>query len=226
MTRAITYVRVSTTSQADSGLGLEAQAASCHAWCEREGAELAAAHSDEGVSGAAGVDKRPGLLAAIGELRRGDVLLVAKRDRLGRDPIVCAMIERLAERKGARIVSAAGEGTDSDEPTAILMRRIVDAFGEYERLVIGARTKAALQAKRERGEKTGGDRPIGHQVAADGVTLQRDPRETRALQIIRQLREEGLSIRAIAERLNVAGVPARGKTWHATTVARVLKRAA
>ena len=44
--------------------------------------------------------------------------------------------------------SAAGEGTDTDGPTDILMRRIVDAFGEYERLIIKARTKAALRSRR------------------------------------------------------------------------------
>lgn len=59
------------------------------------------------------------------------MLIVAKRDRLGRDPMVVAMIESAVKRKGARIVSAAGEGTDSDSPTDILMRRMVDAFAEY-----------------------------------------------------------------------------------------------
>ena len=47
-------------------------------------------------------------------LGKGDVLIVAKRDRLGRDVLNVAMFERLAERKGARIVSAAGEGTDTN----------------------------------------------------------------------------------------------------------------
>src|SRR5206468_4066133 len=68
---------------------------------------------------------RPVLLDAVAALKRGDVLLIAKRDRLGRDVIAVAMIERLIERKGARVVSAAGEGTDSNDPTVMLMRRIV-----------------------------------------------------------------------------------------------------
>lgn len=58
------------------------------------------------------------------------------------------------------MVSAAGEGTDSDNPTDILMRRIVDAFGEDERLLIGARAKAALRAKRAQGLRAG-DVPFG-----------------------------------------------------------------
>ena len=83
------------------------------------------------------------------------MLIVAKRDRLGRDVIAVAMIERLAERKGARILSAAGEGTEGSDPASMLQRRILDAFSEYERLIIGARTKAALKAKRARGEAAG-----------------------------------------------------------------------
>jgi DNA invertase Pin-like site-specific DNA recombinase len=53
---------------------------------------------------------------ALNALRRGDVLIVAKRDRIARDAFVSVLIEREAAKKGARIVSAAGEGTDSDDP--------------------------------------------------------------------------------------------------------------
>ena len=147
----IAYLRVSTDQQTQSGAGLDAQ----HDACLRVAGELAGVYRDEGVSGKTGLDKRPALLEAIAELGKGDVLIVAKRDRLGRDPLVVAMIESAVQRKGARIVSAAGEGTDSDSPTDVLMRRMVDAFAEYERLIIGARTKAALQAKKQRGERTG-----------------------------------------------------------------------
>lgn len=63
---------------------------------------LAAVFRDEGVSGSTGLDKRLGLLAAIAALKKGDLLLVAKRDRLGRDPLVVAMIEGAVQRKGAQ----------------------------------------------------------------------------------------------------------------------------
>lgn len=60
-----------------------------------------------------------------------DVLLVAKRHRLGRDVLNVVMIERLVERRGAWVISAAGEGSDDDSPTGKLMRQIIDAFAEY-----------------------------------------------------------------------------------------------
>lgn len=221
---AVAYLRVSSDEQAQSGLGLEAQEATCRAAAGRLGAALVAIRTDAAISGATGLEQRPGLLEALGELGRGDVLLVAKRDRLGRDPLVVAMIEAAARRRGARIVSAAGEGTEGDAPTDILMRRIVDAFAEYERLVIGARTKAALQSKRRRGERAGAV-PFGY-TADEAGRLIPDEGEQGILALIRSLRNEGMSIRQIASELNTRKLPARGNRWHSTTVARLLKTAA
>jgi hypothetical protein len=103
------------------------------------------------------LNQRPGLLAALSALRQRNacILLVARRDRLARDVLVAALVERLAERDGATVQAADGpaEGTS---PEAVLMRRIIDAFAEYERLVVRARTRAALALKRSRGERTGG----------------------------------------------------------------------
>lgn len=110
---------------------------------------------DAGVSGGLALEHRPALLAALDAIGGGDVLLIAKRDRLGRSVLNVAMIERLVERKGARIVSAAGEGTDDDGPTSVLMRQIVDSFAQYERAVIRSRTRAAMAAKKRRGERAG-----------------------------------------------------------------------
>ena len=155
------------------------------------GAAVVGPFSDESVSGAAGLDKRPRLLDAIAELGQGDVLLVAKRDRIARDPIVCAMIEAVVSRKGARIVSAAGEGTEGDNPTDVLMRRIVDAFAEYERLLIAARTRAAMQAKARRGERCGTIR-FGFDLGADGTKLVANDAEQRAVGIIREMRTPGI----------------------------------
>lgn len=222
---AVAYLRVSTDEQAQSGAGLEAQRAACERWAAAQGATLTVCR-DEGVSGAAPLDERPALLEALAALRKGDVLLVAKRDRLARDPMVTAMVERMAQRAGARVVSAAGEGTDGDSPTDVLMRRIVDAFAEYERLLIGQRTKAALKAIRSSGRKTGGDVPYGFQLGADGRTLEPCASEQRVIARVRELRAAGLSQRAIAADLTAAGLLARtGKPFVNVQVGRMLEAA-
>jgi DNA invertase Pin-like site-specific DNA recombinase len=179
------------------------------------------------VSSVDPLDRRPELLEAIAALRKGDVLVVAKRDRLGRDPIIVAMIEAAVARKGARIVSAIGEGTESNNPTDILMRRVVDAFAEYERLVIKERTRAALAVKRARGEKLGGRVEYGYSIAADGRTLVPCPAEQATLSLIRELRASGKTLQAIAGELNTRGIQRReGSTWDHQFVGLLLRRQA
>ena len=225
-TIAVGYIRVSTD---DQNLGPDAQRAAMAAWCETHGVTLAEVHADHGVSGGAPVDKRPGLLAAVDALPAcgAGLLLVAKRDRLARDVVVCAMAERLAEREGARVVSAAGEGTDGadGDPASLLMRRMVDAFAEYERAIIRARTRAALAVKKARGERVG-HVPFGYRVADDGVHLVEDEDEQNVLGIVAEYRREGLSLRSVGERLTRRGIlPRSGGKWHAQTVARVARSA-
>ena len=187
--KVIGYLRVSTEEQS---LGLDAQRMACEGYCHKQGLELHEVFSDEGLGGALSFEKRPGILNAIASLNKGDVLIVAKRDRLSRgDVLAMAMIEASVLRKGARIVSASGEGTENEDPSSILMRRMVDAFGEYERLIIKSRTRAALQTKKAKGERVGYV-PFGHRLADDGIHLEIDELEQEILQQLRDLRRDGL----------------------------------
>lgn len=222
-TLAVAYIRVSTE---DQSLGPDAQRAAIERWAVAHGVTVVAVHEDVGVSGGLELDRRPALLEALRsvEQHRAGVLVVAKRDRLARDVVVAAAIERLAEGKGARVVSADGTG-NADGPEGMLMRGLVDLFAQYERALIRSRTKAALAVKKARGERVG-DVPIGFRVAADGRQLSAHDGEQAAVDRVRTLRAEGLTIRAIADTLNAEGIAARGKRWHATTVARLLERTA
>ena len=221
---AVGYVRVSTE---DQGLGLEAQRAALAVWAARAGVELVAVHEDRGVSGGAAIDRRPGLLAALDALAvsGAGVLLIAKRDRLARDVLVAAMADRLVERGGARIVSADGVGEGSD-PSAALLRGMVDLFASYERAMIRGRTVAALGQKRARGECTG-TVPVGCRLAADGLHLEADPVEARTVAAVVEGRGAGLSLRAIVAELATRGmVTRRGGAIQLAQVVRILRRAA
>lgn len=216
-------MRVSRDGQ---GLGIEAQRTALKQWCEQQGVTAVGVFTDEGISGAADLERRPGLLRALDALSesRAGVLLVAKRDRIARDTLMAAMIERLVERAGGRVVTANGAGNGTG-PEALLMRRMIDAFSEYERSLIRARTRAALAVKKAKGERVG-DPPYGMQVAADGCHLEPHPMEQLAVQLAADYRREGLSYRAIGERLVDAGHnPRRGGAWHTQTVARLVGRA-
>jgi DNA invertase Pin-like site-specific DNA recombinase len=171
---------------------------------------------------------------AIAAIQRGDVLLVAKRDRLARgDALLTAMIEAAVRRRGGRILSAAGEGTDDDDPASILMRRMIDAFAEYERLIIAARTRAALRAKSARGERAG-QVPYGRRLSGNGprsrkrglpTGLEPDQAEVATIALMVELRAAGRSLRAIARELDRRGHRTkRGKPWRQSTVHDVLRR--
>jgi DNA invertase Pin-like site-specific DNA recombinase len=222
--RAVAYVRVSTADQADSGLGLEAQQTAIQSAAARLGVTLIQTFSDAGVSGGLPLEQRPALLAALDSIRAGDVLLVAKRDRLGRDVLNVAMIERLVERRGARVVSAAGEGSDDDSPTGKLMRQIIDAFAEYERAVIRARTKSAMGVAKRQGRRVG-HLPWGRSVSDDGRTLIVNVEEVAVLEEIRRLRHRGLTLDDIASELNQRGLSNRqGRSWKPSFIGQLLER--
>lgn len=219
------YLRVSTDQQVESGLGLEAQQKAINDYAKKVDSKVNDIYRDEGLSGSLSLEKRPGMLNAISMLKKGDLLIVAKRDRLGRDPLVVAMIESAIARKGARIVSAAGEGTENNDPSSILMRRMIDAFGEYERLIIKARTKSALQAKKSKGQRVG-HIPYGYRLANDKIHLVPDKREQETIKNIKELHENGVSIRAAAAVLNEQKLLNRGEApWNHASLHRVLTNA-
>jgi DNA invertase Pin-like site-specific DNA recombinase len=217
-TRAVAYIRVSTDEQA---LGPEAQRAAIEAWARAQGVTVTSWHSDLGVSGSLSPDRRPALMAALDALSEsGSGLFVAsKRDRLGRDLVGTAMLERLAERAGARVVTADCVGAE-DTPEGGLLRGLVDCFAAYELCIIRARTKAALRVKALRGERTG-QLPFGYGVAPDGVRLVPIPAEQTVIERVRSLRADGVTMRAIVARLNSEGAPCRGSRWHLSLVARL-----
>ncbi len=221
---AVAYIRVSTEEQT---LGPEAQRAAIESWAARQGVQVTSWHVDKGVSGGADIAERPALVAALGELRAAGagVLLVAKRDRLARDTYIAGAIERAAEQSGARVACADGTA-NGDTPADAFMRSILDAAAQYERALIRARTKAALGAKKARGERAG-TVAYGYRLAADGVRVEPDAAEQGVLSVVRELRAAGMSHRAIVAALAARGLASRaGGALSQTQVARILARAA
>jgi len=226
--KIIIYTRVSTDQQAESGLGLAAQKKICEEYAKKMGQEISAFYTDEGISGAATIEDRPGLMSAINSLKKGDILLVAKRDRLARDQGVIVFIEMAVRKKHAHIRSASGEGTEGDfnDPSSFMLRGITDLFSQFERMLIKDRTKKALQAKKERNELVGRV-PFGYRLCSDGVHLELDEREQHVLSQMRDLRKKGYTIRKIAMEMNERGAFNRGDSpWNHASVHRILKMAA
>jgi len=206
---AVGYLRVSTGEQAESGAGLEAQREAIMAEAGRRGWSVRwiedAGYSAKNLN-------RPGIAEALEQLRRGRVeaLVVAKLDRLSRSLLDFAGLMAEARREGWAIV-ALDLGVDTTTPSGEMMANVLASFAQFERRLIGQRTKDALAVKRSQGVRLG--RPL---------VLPKPVRQ----RIVRE-REAGRSYRAIAERLNAAGTPTAhgGARWHASTV-RAAERAA
>lgn len=216
---AVAYVRASTD---DQRLSPTAQRDQIEAWAAREGITVLAWHVDAGVSGGSEIADRPALVAALGELRscRAGILVVARRDRLARDVWIAATIERAASAAGARVVAADGTANGST-PADQFMRTVIDAASQYERGLIRARTRAALAAKKARGERVG-QIPYGYSATSDGK-LETNAAERAVIEIVRELHDAGLSHRSIVRELEARGVVSRvGRPFQATQIARML----
>ena len=213
------YCRVSTEDQT-----VEQQETALKAWCRSRGFDLVAVYSEIGVSGGADLEKRSGLLEAINglDLHNAATFLAVRRDRVARDVVKAAMINKLVADQGSKLITTDGIGED-DSPAGVMFGQIVDVFSQYEKAIIKLRTVTKLNEKRLRGELTG-QPPIGSEVGPDGKTLVPNAAESEALAIIQSLYAKGASIRSIAASLNEQGIAARGKRWYPTTVTRTLER--
>ena len=224
VTRWISYCRVSTDQQGIRGLGIEAQRAAIAAYVDRSGGELIEEYVE--VESGKRAD-RPQLRESLAACQRlGARLIIAKLDRLSRS---VSFIANILESRADFVIV--------DLPDANrLTIHIMAAVAENEREMISKRTKAALQAAKARGVKLGNPRGIQKDAAARGRKLGQDARTEKARKFalmmygtIRKLQGAGLSLNAIAKRLNDEGtLTASGKSgsWTATAVRNIIRQAA
>jgi DNA invertase Pin-like site-specific DNA recombinase len=212
--RFIAYYRVSTDKQGRSGLGLEAQQAAVQARLNG-GPWTLAAEFTEIESGRR--SKRPQLLAALAACKKQKAkLVVAKLDRLTRN--VRFMLTLLDS--GVEVLFC-----DMPEVTGAMGRFLLTTMAstaELEAGLVSERTKAALAAAKQRGVRLG---VMGAEVLAPRYHAEARERAKQLAPIIRELREQGCSLREIAvelERRNVA--TPRGGRWHPQLVQRIVQR--
>jgi DNA invertase Pin-like site-specific DNA recombinase len=201
--RVIGYARVSTDEQADSGAGLEAQVHAVRLAADRNGWDLIKIVRDEGAS-AKDLD-RPGLRDLLGEAVDADAIAVSKLDRLTRSLVGLADLIDWAKRNRLALI-ALDLGLDTSTETGRLVARIMASVAEWEREMIGRRTRDAAAVRRAAGKVMG--RP--------GV---RDQMPEVAARIAAE-RAAGMGWQAIADRLNADGAPTvrGGARWRVSSV--------
>lgn len=223
------YLRVSTDRQAEEGLGLPVQRARIEAWASEAGHVVTSWHVDEGESGSNGLETRLGLAAALEELGPARGFVVYRLDRLARDVVLQEQLLREIWQAGAEVFSTAKgeagvlERDDPSDPSRRLIRVVLGAVAEYERAMIRLRMSSGRRLKAERGGFAYGAPPYGWKAAAGELVPIDD--EQKVIRRIARYRADGLSLRAIAQKLNDAGVPSRrGGRWSSETVRAVVGR--
>ena len=204
--RAVAYRRVSTDGQGESGLGLAAQYAACEAEVARRGWTLTTVATD--VASGKALTRRPALAEALDLLARGeaDVLVCAKLDRLSRSTLDFASLLERSTREGWR-VAVLDVAVDTSTPAGELTATMVAAAAQYERRLIGERTRAALAVKRAQGVTLGRPRRVTTEVADRVVAL----------------RAEGLSWPKVCAALEAEGVApvGGGARWYPQSARRI-----
>lgn len=223
MSKIIAYYRVSTSKQVKSGLGLEAQQYAVAAYAATSGCEIIESFT-EVESGKN--NNRPELNEAL-ELCEitGARLVIAKLDRLSRS---VAFLSGLMESKV--------KFTACDNPEATeLTIHILAAVAEAERKAISERTKAALQAAKQRGQRLGNPniaeaRALRDMAAAlikanEARVSASNIRAEKVMRVIDKAREKGAhTLQAIADYLNekTSISTPRGGKWSRAAVQRIL----
>ncbi|MXV86697.1 MAG: hypothetical protein F4117_15115 [Acidimicrobiales bacterium] len=208
--RVVSYARVSTGTQAQSGLGTEAQHRAVDREAHARGWQVVSRITDDAVSGTIPTERRPKLRTALGQLASGelDVLAVARSDRLARSAIELLQLHERAEAEGWTL-AALDPPIDLTEPEGRLYIGIRALFAEFEAAMAGARTSEALDVAKRRGVRLG--RPSQHSETTKALAA--------------GLRADGRSYGQIAAELAEAGIctPNGNTEWTRSSVQSLLR---
>jgi putative DNA-invertase from lambdoid prophage Rac len=147
MSRTFAYARVSTTEQATQNQVGEIEAAGFKVEPHRIISET--------ISGSVSAMQRPGFTRLLEKMEQGDVLIVTKLDRLGRDAIDVTSTVNLLDTRGIRVHCLALGGTDLTSSAGRLTMQVINAVAQFERDLLIERTQAGLARAKAEGKRIG-----------------------------------------------------------------------
>jgi site-specific DNA recombinase len=222
--RVIGYCRCSLDEQATEGKTLPMQESRIRAYAVAQDLELVDMIVDAGEW--SGSLDRPGLQRALAALKSGDAdgIVVLCLDRLSRS--VADLAKLTSECFQDHQLYSVMEQIDPRSPAGRLFLNMMVSFSQFERERIGERTRNVMRHKAALGERVG-KVPYGYDLGLDGVHLIKNCSEHDVIQSIRDMRQQGLSLRRIAQVLSESGIEtkeARGR-WSHQSVDRIVQRA-
>lgn len=218
--QVIGYIRVSTTDQADNGVSLDAQRQKIGAYALANGHQVGGIFVDTMSGGRA--DNRPELQKALTAVMAcGGVLVVYSLSRLARSTRDTITISEQLSKADADLVSLS-EKLDTTTAAGKMVFRMMAVLAEFEKDQISERTTTALAYKSSQGERVG-QVPFGYQLDSDGIHLVSNAVEQAIITTINNLRNQGHTLRAIADHLNEQNITSKsGGRWYASSVRSVI----
>jgi putative DNA-invertase from lambdoid prophage Rac len=198
------YCRVSTGRQATEGQSLEVQERQVRAWADLHGWTLDTMVIERGVSGSIHVAERPEGSKLMASLRKGDVLIASKLDRLFRSALDALQTVEDFKARGISLVLIDLSGDVTGNGLGKLFLTVSAAFAEAERDKIRERVQSVKTDQKARNRYLGGIMMWGYRKAADG-SLEAIPEQQAAIERMRKMRASGASLRAIAGAMQADG---------------------
>jgi len=189
MSRVFAYCRVSTTDQTTQNQIIEIKAAGFAIEVQRL--------IEESVSGSVAAKERPGFTKLIDRMESGDILVVTKLDRLGRNAMdVRATVEQLASL-GVRVHCLALRGVDLTSPAGKMTMQVIAAVAEFERDLLLERTQSGINRAKAAGKQFG--RPPALTMAERTAVLERLAAGINVTELAREFKTTRQTIMRIRE---------------------------
>ena len=215
------YVRVSTDEQANRGYSLAAQVDQIKSFIKNQGWAALEIYSDDGYS--AKNRNRPALKRLLDDAseKRFDVVLAYKIDRLSRRlKDLIEIVEELSHYEvGFKSIT---ELIDTTTPEGRLMFHQFGSFAQYERELIGQRTRMGMLKRFKEGKWYGGPAPYGYSLNGDGLKIKEN--EAKIVRLIYDLADKkNMGVINIARYLNEKKIKViHTKLWRQNTVYHIL----
>lgn len=198
------YCRVSTDRQADEGESLDVQRRKLEGYAMQQGWTLDRVFVERAVSGSRPLDDRPEGQKLLAALQPGDVLITSKLDRMFRSALDALRVLDALKRRAISLHMIDLGGDVTGDGISKLVFTILSAVAEAERERIKERIRDVKADQRTRGRYLGGSVPFGWRLGKDGALIAA-PRQQAAIRHMIEMRQAGLSLRAIASALTAQG---------------------